>query len=109
MDILWKAGAVARARFTAQKTRALDTAPVFQQILLTRKRREGVAIGKPVSLGLATLRFLHSGKSLRQPRMADLPRVGLICSCQTKTHPARRSAIQLQLKTILIVCNASSV
>ena len=33
--------------------------------------------------------------------MADLPRIGLICSCQTETHPARRSAIQLQVKTIL--------
>jgi hypothetical protein len=44
-DILWKAGAVSRVRFAAQKSRALDTAPAFQQILLTRKRREGVAIG----------------------------------------------------------------
>ena len=33
--------------------------------------------------------------------MADLPRVGLICSCHTEIHPARRSAIQLQVKTIL--------
>jgi len=34
--------------------------------------------------------------------MADLPRIGLICSFpKTATHPARRSAIQLQVKTIL--------
>jgi len=33
--------------------------------------------------------------------MADLPRIGLICSCHTKIHPARKSAIQLQVKTIL--------
>ena len=32
--------------------------------------------------------------------MADLSRFGLICSCQTQTHPWR-SAIQLQIKTIL--------
>lgn len=44
-EILWKAGAVSRVRFAAQKPRALDTAPAFQQILLRRKRREGVAIG----------------------------------------------------------------
>jgi hypothetical protein len=34
-----------RVRFAAQKPRVLDTAPPFQQILLRRKRREGVAIG----------------------------------------------------------------
>src|SRR5437660_11782577 len=45
MEILWKAGAVSRVRFAAQRPRALDTAPAFQQILLRRKRREGVAIG----------------------------------------------------------------
>jgi transposase len=33
--------------------------------------------------------------------MADLLRRGLICSCHTQIHPARRSAIQLQVKTIL--------
>ena len=42
--IVWKIGAVSRVRFAAQKTRALDTAPIFQdKILLRRKRREGVA------------------------------------------------------------------
>jgi hypothetical protein len=30
-DILWKAGAVSRVRSAAQKPRALDTAPAFQQ------------------------------------------------------------------------------
>ena len=43
-EILWKTGAVSRVRFAAQKTRALDTTPAFQPILLRRKRREGVAI-----------------------------------------------------------------
>lgn len=33
--------------------------------------------------------------------MANLTRLGLICSCQTQIHPLRRSAIQLQIKTIL--------
>jgi transposase len=33
--------------------------------------------------------------------MADLPRIELICSCHTEIHPGRRSAIQLQVKTIL--------
>ena len=33
--------------------------------------------------------------------MADLTRLGLICSCQTQIHPSGRSAIQLQIKTIL--------
>src|SRR5688572_29016680 len=42
-DILWKAGAVSRVRFAAQKPRALDTVPAFQQNPLRRKRREGVA------------------------------------------------------------------
>ena len=33
--------------------------------------------------------------------MANLPRFGLICSSHTQIHPSRRSAIQLQVKTIL--------
>ena len=48
-DILWKVEAVSRVRFAAQKPRALDTAPTFQQILLRRKRREGVANRVPVA------------------------------------------------------------
>jgi hypothetical protein len=48
-DILWKVGAVSRVRFAAQKPRALDTAPTFQQILLRRKRREGAANRVPVA------------------------------------------------------------
>jgi hypothetical protein len=34
MTIVWKAGAVSRVRFAAQKPRALDTAPAFQDKLL---------------------------------------------------------------------------
>jgi hypothetical protein len=49
IDILWKVGAVSRVRFAAQKPRALDTAPTFQQILLRTKRREGVANREPVA------------------------------------------------------------
>jgi hypothetical protein len=42
--IVWKAGAGSRVRFAAQKPRALDPAPAFQnKILLRRKRREEVA------------------------------------------------------------------
>jgi hypothetical protein len=48
-DILWKAGVVSRVRFAAQKPRALDTIPAFQQIPLRRKRREGVANREPVA------------------------------------------------------------
>ena len=43
-SILWKGGAVSRVRCAAQKPRALDTAPPFQnKNRLSRKRREGVA------------------------------------------------------------------
>ena len=47
MTIVWKAGPVSRVRFAAQKPRALDTGPAFQdKTLLGRKRREGVATGQ---------------------------------------------------------------
>src|SRR6266566_10099011 len=65
VDILWKLGAVSRVRFAAQKSRALDTAPSFQQILLRRKRREGVADREPVTPAFASspvyTLLIHSG------------------------------------------------
>ena len=39
--------------------------------------------------------------SMKERGTADLPHVGLICSCPDRDHPARRSTIQLQVKTIL--------
>ncbi len=36
-----------------------------------------------------------------QTKNGQSPRIGLICSCHTKIHPLGRSAIQLQVKTIL--------
>jgi hypothetical protein len=56
---------VSRVRFAAQKARALDTAPAFQQILLRRKRREGVADWGTGHCAFACHRFMlleiHSG------------------------------------------------
>jgi hypothetical protein len=69
-DILWKAGAVSRVRFAAQTSRALDTAPTFQQILLRRKRREGLAAGAQLlPTGAASLPRPNSN-----PGPADLVR-----------------------------------
>ena len=69
-DILWKARAVSRVRFAAQTPRALDTAPTFHQILLRRKRREGVAIGQPVTPALAPTAFYTLGIHYPNQRMA---------------------------------------
>jgi hypothetical protein len=59
-DILWKLGAVSRVRSAAQKTRALDTAPSFQQNPADKKAK---------------------GRS-SEPK----PRVGCSTAAQTQTH-----------------------
>ena len=54
--IVWKAGPVSSVRFAAQKPRALDTGPAFQEkTLLGRKRREALATGKATALQSAGL------------------------------------------------------
>jgi hypothetical protein len=49
-EILWKLGAVSTVRYAAKKPRAPDTGPTFHEILLRRKRREGVPIRQPPRL-----------------------------------------------------------
>jgi hypothetical protein len=59
-DILWKLGAVSTVRYAAQKARALDTAPSFQQSPADKKAK---------------------GRS-SEPK----PRVGCLTAAQTQTH-----------------------
>src|SRR4030095_2091679 len=67
-DILWEVGTVSRVRCAAPKARALDTVPTSHQILLRRKRREGVAIGQPLALarGAAARRVPNSNLDSRR-------------------------------------------
>jgi hypothetical protein len=68
--IVWKAGAGSRVRFAAQKPRALDPAPAFQnKILLRRKRREEVERFETTALQSGGFNSRHNIQTQR-PRPA---------------------------------------
>src|SRR5208337_4274004 len=65
-DILWKLGAVSRVRSAAQKARALDTAPSFQQNPADKKAKGRSSEPKPRVRGLTAAKL----KPMTPPALA---------------------------------------
>ena len=96
--IVWKAGAVSRVRFAAQKSRALDTAPAFQNsILLRRKRREGVARLKVTALESGGFNGRHKLKPRPRRTLAYCGQKMVLTMGSTLLlrDPARADAVQI--------------